>query len=95
MRSKNASCNNIADNLEPAPPNHSDDQGFNPEDYKQDLGTTTLSDEEIEMLRALWHIMSIMVDIGWGVDSVQVLLPELFEKASEQNSSLPLIPALW
>lgn len=74
-------------------PDRKDDPGFNPEDYKQDLGVETLSDEEIEMLRALWHIMSVMVDIGWGVESVQLLLPELFTEASKQNSSLPLIPA--
>ena len=35
--------------------------------------------QQTELLQALWQIMSTMVDIGWSVDSVQMLLPEDFQ----------------
>ena len=59
---------------------------FDPEEYRADLNAPDLSQEQQdELLRALWQIMCTMVDIGWGVDSVQILLPELFEAASADS----------
>ena len=46
---------------------------FNPDDYREDLGAFELTKEqENELLQTLWNIMSMMVDLGWGLDSVQL-----------------------
>lgn len=69
------------------------DVGFNPDEYMEDLKDCDLSDEQKhEMLQALWHIMSSMVDLGWGVDTVHIVLPELFSKAADENNALPVNP---
>lgn len=60
---------------------------LNPQDYTDELANLDLSEDQArEMLEVLWQIMSQMVQLGWGVDSVSLLLPELFGK-SETNAS--------
>ena len=62
---------------------------FNPEDYRHHLEGMALSkQQQNELLETLWQIMSTMVDIGWGVDSVQMMLPELFENAGQDSEKL-------
>ncbi len=39
--------------------------------------------QKIEFLEALWSIMTSFVDLGFGVDSVQLLFPEIFENSSD------------
>lgn len=42
------------------------------------------SDEEAaEFLRTLWDIMCAFVDLGWGVDSIQIAIPELAQFSSD------------
>ncbi len=63
-------------NKAPAPAN---DNGFNPDDYLADLEAFDLSEaQKRELLQTLWNIMCAFVDIGWGVDTVQHIFPELF-----------------
>lgn len=48
---------------------------FDPARYRQDLdGFDLTEDEAREVLAALWSIMASFVDIGFGVDSVQIVL---------------------
>lgn len=62
---------------------------LNPQDYCDDLAELQLTDEQAsELLNALWHIMSIFVDIGWGVDTVQIVLPDLFENIARDSNPL-------
>ena len=57
---------------------------FAAEDYRHHLSELDLSeDQKDELLKTLWHIMSTFVDIGWGVDTVQMFLPELFDQSSQ------------
>ena len=57
---------------------------FNPEKYRNHVKDFDLSeDEQTELLRTLWHIMAGFVDIGFGVESVQRLLPEFTEFSSQ------------
>lgn len=71
----------------------SDPEGLDMEDFREDLAESDLTDEQAKaLLGALWHIMSIFVDIGWGVDSVQHFLPEVFGKAHDSGSLLPPDP---
>jgi len=57
---------------------------FAAEDYRHHLGDLDLTeDQQDELLKTLWHIMSTFVDIGWGVDTVQMFLPELFDQSSQ------------
>ncbi|MDM3871808.1 hypothetical protein QSV34_10640 [Porticoccus sp. W117] len=53
------------------------------DDYREDLANFELTPEqEIELLSTLWQIMATMVDIGWGVDNVQLMIPDLFNRES-------------
>jgi hypothetical protein len=59
---------------------------FNPDDYRQDIAHFDMTQsQQDEMLAALWNIMKTMVEIGWGVNNVQYLLPELFAAASAES----------
>lgn len=56
---------------------------LNPDDFRQDLASFDLTKaQEDELLQTLWNIMSAFVDLGWGVDSVQMVLPGIFEEVS-------------
>lgn len=62
---------------------------FNADKYREHLDGIELTEaQQNEMLQVLWNIMSAMVDMGWGVDSVQMFLPELFEKAGADSDKL-------
>jgi hypothetical protein len=55
-------------------------------DYIDDLEEMDLTEDQArELLSILWQMMSTCVDIGWGVDTVQMFLPELFEKAGQRK----------
>lgn len=53
---------------------------FDPADYLEDLHELDLTEtQKIEFLQTLWHIMAAFVDLGWGVNSLQYVLPGLAE----------------
>lgn len=60
---------------------------LNEQDYLEHLDSFDLTDEQkTELLQTLWDIMSRMVDIGWGVDSMQLMLPALFNTPANDNT---------
>ncbi|MCP5275793.1 MAG: hypothetical protein H6936_13275 [Burkholderiales bacterium] len=62
---------------------------FEPDDYRHHLDEFDLTQEQQnELLESLWMIMSTMVDIGWGVDTVQILLPDLFAEVAPDSEKL-------
>lgn len=62
---------------------------FNPDEYRDDLaGLDLTKEQQDELLQTLWHIMSAFVDMGWGVDTVQMFLPGLFENAGADSGKL-------
>ena len=64
------------------------ESSLNPDDYRQDLASFDLTeDQKKELLEALWQIMATLVNIGWGVDTVQSLLPELFGETLASNDN--------
>ena len=65
-----------------------------PDNYRDELSQFDLTEaQQIELVQSLWRIMSMMVDMGWGVDSVQILLPDLFNDSAEKDKALPRNPA--
>lgn len=57
---------------------------FDDPKYRAALECDDLTDEQAtELLRAVDSIMRMFVDLGFGVDAVQLALPELFSKQSE------------
>ena len=57
---------------------------FNPERYRDYLDDCDLTEEQQnELLQALWNIMYTMVDIGFGLDSVQLF----FDKDEEKTGA--------
>ncbi len=58
-----------------------DDQAFptlalDPEKYRHGLGRIEITDEQAEeLLQVLWNIMHAMVNMGWGLDTIQMFLP--------------------
>ena len=62
---------------------------LDPEEYRDDLAEFDLTEEQQnQLLQTLWDMMSMMVDIGWGVDAVQMLLPHLFENSGADSEKL-------
>ncbi len=62
---------------------------FEPDDYRHHLNEFDLSEEQQnELLQTLWSIMSALVDIGWGVDTVQLLLPDMFAEVAPDSEKL-------
>ena len=62
---------------------------LDPDEYREDLAEFALTEEqENELLQTLWHIMSTFVDIGWGVDTIPLFLPDLFEKAGQDSGKM-------
>lgn len=71
---------------------------FDPARFAHHLENTDLTEEQqIELLRTLWWIMAAFVDLGFGVDSVQRVLPGLAELATEFSANalepIKLLPA--
>lgn len=57
--------------------------------YHEHVKDFDLTEEEQgELLKSLWSIMAAFVDLGFGVDSVQLLRPP--EKAKESRGMLDL-----
>lgn len=62
---------------------------FEPDDYRHHVDEFDLTEEQQnELLASLWSIMSTLVDIGWGVDTVQILLPDLFTEVAPDSEKL-------
>lgn len=60
-----------------------------PDNYRHHLDEFDLTKEQQnELLESLWTIMSTLVDIGWGVDTVQILLPDLFAEVAPDSEKL-------
>ena len=80
MHSKNQIIENTFE-----PPSSLSHVEFEPNDYLEDLEVTSLNPDEIEMLQALWNIMSHMVYLGWEVDSVSMIFNEFYQAANDNN----------
>lgn len=67
------------------------DLGF--DQYRSLLEPHDLTDQQAhELLAALWSIMRTFVELGWGVESVQRVLPILGEHRTDEELSLPNDP---
>ncbi|MEM9388084.1 MAG: hypothetical protein AAGA68_23715 [Pseudomonadota bacterium] len=70
---------------------------LDPAIYRDALEELSLSEEqENALLQALWEIMHIFVEIGWGVQPVQMMIPQLLtqnvldtSQALEQDEDAP------
>ncbi|MBX2808686.1 MAG: hypothetical protein KTR20_08650 [Cellvibrionaceae bacterium] len=62
---------------------------FDPQHFTQEIEDLAIDPKQAEaLLESLWHIMAGFVDLGWGVDSVQLLLPDMFESVAEDSIHL-------
>ena len=83
----------IGAEMYPGPSKQLNDQALprlelNLEDYREQMEEMDFTEEQAqEFLQTLWNIMSTMVDIGWGVDTVQMFLPDIFEKAGPDSDN--------
>ena len=61
---------------------------LNLEDYREDLAGFYLSQEqEEELIQALWMIVCTLIDIGFGFDAVQQVIPDYLQRAFDAQSS--------
>lgn len=59
------------------------------EKYRPYIAEFDLSEkEQIELLEALWFIMKSFVEFGFGLDSIQTLLPDLADFSLEESHDL-------
>ena len=57
------------------------------DEYLDKLADYDLSDEQKrELLQSLWHIMSVVVDIGFGLDPVQMVFAPFLENSGSDNT---------
>ncbi|WP_316364635.1 hypothetical protein [Candidatus Thiodiazotropha sp. CDECU1] len=62
---------------------------LDPEQYREHLEEFGLSrEQENELLEALWNILYTFVEIGFGLDSVQLFVAPEDEKASRDSVKL-------
>lgn len=55
-------------------------------DFSGEIQEMEISDAQAEqILQALWPIMYTAAQIGWGVDIVQIMLPQLFSEVANDN----------
>ena len=60
---------------------------LNLEDYREDLAGFDLSKEqEEELIQTLWMIVCTLIDIGFGFDAVQQVIPDYLQRAFEAPS---------
>ena len=60
---------------------------FDPSEYVDYMAGFDLTDaQQVEVLQTLWHIMVSMVDMGWGVDNIQLMLPDVFNQEAEADT---------
>ncbi len=58
------------------------------EEYREDLSSLGMTAEEEDiLLETLWDIMRTMVDIGFGMDAVQMVVPALFEGEDDEPTN--------
>ena len=63
--------------------------GLDETKYQSMIADWECSDEQkSEFLRALWQIMNSFVDLGFGVDSITLLFPDLFENPSDHAADM-------
>ena len=61
-----------------------------PDIYRADIASLNLTrEQEDELLQTLWEIMRSMVEISWGVDNINSLLPDMFDNADHADENLP------
>lgn len=54
---------------------------LDPDQYLHHLKGINITEEQAnELLETLWQIMQTMVNIGWGVDALNLMLPEIFNQ---------------
>lgn len=62
---------------------------LDPDKYIGDLDGYEMSEaQKHELLHVLWNIMETMVNLGVGVDTVQIVLPQLFGKAGQDSVNM-------
>ena len=53
---------------------------FDPHEYLDDMDDFEMTQvQKCAMLESLWHVMRTFVELGFGVDGVQIVLPEEFD----------------
>ena len=57
--------------------------------YSPYLKDSDLSDEQVEeLLQTLWQMMQTMVNIGWGLDVLNILLPDIFNQQALSEDTM-------
>lgn len=63
--------------------------GFDPKPFRKDLDVPELTKEQKdEVLRAIYHILMKFVDIGLGVDGIQLAREKSLDSARESGKSV-------
>ncbi|MEN8129340.1 MAG: hypothetical protein ABFS45_03925 [Pseudomonadota bacterium] len=61
---------------------------LDPDKYREHLDEFDLSEEQQnELLETLWNIMRTFVEIGFGLDSVQIFSSPMIEKARRDSGN--------
>ena len=59
---------------------------FKPEKYRAHIAHFDMDQaQQDDLLRALWNIMTLFIDLGLGVESVQQFFPDIFKEAPKMT----------
>jgi hypothetical protein len=57
---------------------------FDVDEYREELKSLDLTPEqEVELLTTIWEMMKCFVELGFGVDSMSLILPDIFNDTSQ------------
>lgn len=57
----------------------------NPDKYREHIASFEMTrEQEDELLFALWHIMKLFAELGHGVNSINNIFPNIFEKTDQE-----------
>ncbi len=61
----------------------------NLDDYRDDIAEFNLTKaQEDDLLLALWEMMRMFAEMGYGVSTINSFLPEVFEKADQGTNTI-------
>jgi hypothetical protein len=62
----------------------------NPDDYRDEFKCFDLTrEQEDEVIFALWEIVRMFVELGYGVNSINKVFPTLLENTDQDFMNLP------
>lgn len=62
---------------------------YNPDDYRADIASLKLSEEQENLLlHTLWEMMRMFVEMGHGVNNINSIFPPILDQADHDSGNM-------